>query len=100
MLKTRLIIVGLVLAIAAGVALFVRLLWVRLPGGGRSAPRGAAPRNLWRRRRAGAAAVDQLFSSAWLRGRVREELAGVAGRSKTKSTLASPFLFCLAVSTK
>ena len=38
MLKTRLIIVGLVLAIAAGVALFVRLLWVRLPGV------GAAPR--------------------------------------------------------
>jgi len=36
--KTRLIIVGLVLAIAAGVALFVRLLWVRLPGV------GAAPR--------------------------------------------------------
>src|SRR6266498_4813778 len=32
MLKTRLIIVGLVLAIAAGVALFVALLWVRLPG--------------------------------------------------------------------
>ena len=38
MFKTRLIIVGLVLAIAAGVALFVRLLWVRLPGV------GAAPR--------------------------------------------------------
>src|SRR3989442_437166 len=32
MLKTRLIIVGLVLAIAAGVGLFVALLWVRLPG--------------------------------------------------------------------
>ena len=32
MLKTRLIIVGLVLAIAAGVAMFVALLWVRLPG--------------------------------------------------------------------
>src|SRR5437016_5694362 len=32
MLKTRLIIVGLVLAIAAGVSLFVALLWVRLPG--------------------------------------------------------------------
>src|SRR5947208_12174597 len=34
MLKTRLIIVGLVLAIAAGVSLFVALLWVRLPGMG------------------------------------------------------------------
>src|SRR5213596_1259783 len=32
MLKTRLIIVGLVLAIAAGLSLFVALLWVRLPG--------------------------------------------------------------------
>src|SRR5438046_3187759 len=31
MFKTRLIIVGLVLAIAAGVALFAALLWVRLP---------------------------------------------------------------------
>jgi hypothetical protein len=31
MLKTRLIIIGLVLAIGAGVALFVALLWVRLP---------------------------------------------------------------------
>src|SRR5437660_5215265 len=36
MLKTRLIIVGLVLAIVAGMALFIGLLWVRLPG--RSAP--------------------------------------------------------------
>jgi len=36
MLKTRLIIVGLVLAIVAGMALFIALLWVRLPG--RSAP--------------------------------------------------------------
>jgi hypothetical protein len=32
MLKTRLIIVGLVLAITAGVVLFIALLWVRLPG--------------------------------------------------------------------
>jgi len=32
MLKTRLIILGLVLAIAAGVTLFIALLWVRLPG--------------------------------------------------------------------
>ncbi|TMQ01933.1 MAG: DUF4230 domain-containing protein [Verrucomicrobia bacterium] len=32
MLKTRLIIVGLVLAIAVGVALFCALMWVRLPG--------------------------------------------------------------------
>jgi len=32
MLKTRLIIVGLMLAIAAGVALFCALMWVRLPG--------------------------------------------------------------------
>src|ERR687887_634651 len=32
MLKTRLMIVGLVLAIATGLALFVMLLWVRLPG--------------------------------------------------------------------
>src|SRR5207247_8109596 len=32
MLKTRLIIVGLVLAIAVGTALFIALLWVRLPG--------------------------------------------------------------------
>jgi hypothetical protein len=32
MLKTRLIIVGLVLAIAAGTALFIALLWVRVPG--------------------------------------------------------------------
>jgi Protein of unknown function (DUF4230) len=31
MFKTRLIIVGLVLAIAAGVTLFIALLWVRLP---------------------------------------------------------------------
>src|SRR5213082_2118438 len=31
MLKTRLIILGLVLAIGAGVALFVALLWVPLP---------------------------------------------------------------------
>jgi hypothetical protein len=31
MLKTRLIIIGLVLAIGAGVALFVALLWLRLP---------------------------------------------------------------------
>ena len=36
MLKTRLIIVGLALAIVAGMALFIALLWVRLPG--RSAP--------------------------------------------------------------
>src|SRR5439155_3394958 len=34
MLKTRLIIVGLVLAIAAGVSLFVALPWVRMPGMG------------------------------------------------------------------
>ena len=32
MLKTRLIIVGLMLAIAAGVAVFCALMWVRLPG--------------------------------------------------------------------
>jgi len=32
MLKTRLIIVGLVLAIAAGTALFIAMLWVRVPG--------------------------------------------------------------------
>src|SRR5436309_11378165 len=32
MLKTRLIIVGLVLAIAVGVALFCALMWVRSPG--------------------------------------------------------------------
>src|SRR5438552_5744578 len=38
MLKTRLIIVGLVLAIVAGMALFIALLWVRLPG------RSAAPK--------------------------------------------------------
>ncbi|HYT60544.1 MAG TPA: DUF4230 domain-containing protein [Haliangiales bacterium] len=38
MLKTRLIIVGLVLAIAVGVALFVALLWFRLPWMGTGAP--------------------------------------------------------------
>src|SRR6266700_3145803 len=32
MLKTRLIIVGLVLAIAAGTALFIAMLWLRVPG--------------------------------------------------------------------
>jgi len=32
MLKTRLIIVGLVLAIAAGTALFIAMLWLRAPG--------------------------------------------------------------------
>ena len=36
MLKTRLIIVGLVLAIATGVVLFIALLFVRLPGAGAS----------------------------------------------------------------